>query len=317
MSISQLASRDLGLTPKDVERIANSSEHMYRHFKVGDRLIDAPLVELKMVQTWVADLLKIEFPVNTQVATAYEIGSNIVENAEIHAGDSHFLTMDIRGFFRSCTTNMVVQALHGMTLSRRPDIFRYSIDENDITLLSKLVCYRDSLPTGAPSSPLLANRIMIPVDNAITAALPTEYHYSRYSDDICVSSREWMQLELIIGLVESVLGKYGFTLNVKKTKCRGRGNRCRITGVVITPTGELSIGRERKTKLKSDIYKFLTGNSIIDPLVLLGHMNFCKQVDPGYFNRLVAKYSGCGVAREFGGVIPAIYASAGLEKIER
>lgn len=39
---------------------------------------------------------------------------------------------------------------------------------------------------------------------------------------------------------------------------------------------------------------------------VLGHLSFCKQVEPDYCNALLAKYASYGKAVSSGGVMPAL-----------
>ena len=38
---------------------------------------------------------------------------------------------------------------------------------------------------------------------------------------------------------------------------------------------------------------------------VLGHLSFCRQVEPDYYNALLAKYASYGKAVSYGGVMPA------------
>ena len=56
--------------------------------------------------------------------------------------------------------------------------------------------------------------------------------YTRYADDLTFSSLDWIPADFL-SLVTEAVEAHGFSLNKKKTKFMGRGDRMEITGVVI------------------------------------------------------------------------------------
>ena len=93
---------------------------------------------------------------------------------------------------------------------------RSRLTADDIDLLVALSCYRGSLATGSPCSPFIANRIMASFDQEIAARLGEGFVYSRYSDDICISSSEWINSAEISTFVGNRLRQKGFDLNNAK-----------------------------------------------------------------------------------------------------
>ncbi len=88
--------------------------------------------------------------------------------------------------------------------------------------------------------------------------------YTRYADDITVSGKN----------VEDVLRfEASFMRTIKATKSpvlasndekRGiylKGQRRMVTGLIVTPTNEISIGRERKRLISVMLHKVLIGSA--------------------------------------------------------
>lgn len=184
---------------------------------------------------------------------------------------------------------------------------RLRLIADDVDLLVALSCYRGSLATGSPCSPFIANRIMASFDHEILARLGDRFVYSRYSDDICISSTEWINSAEISAIVDDRLKQKGFDLNKDKTRCFGRGHLRKITGIYLDHDGVLRLGPQRKAGLKRSLYQALMRECDRNHAHrVLGHLSFCKQVEPDYYNSLLAKYASYGKAVSYGGVMPAL-----------
>lgn len=314
MSVRAMIEHDLGLEAGYLQELAARSSSLYSNVIVRGRTISAPSIELKLVQTWIGEFVRSEVGDLPRYVTAYESGRSIANNALLHSHDAHLLLLDIHHFFPSCSASLVEEFFAGMSYVDETLGRRSSMAPADAALFARLSCFNDGLAVGSPSSPFLANRVMLPIDERIIAALPSGCVYSRYSDDICISSGERIDEGVVVPLVRGILEPYGFRLNDDKTRCYGRGDSRCITGVFVTPEGNLSLGPARKRDLRRRLYRVLMGRDAGEVDVLEGHMNFCRQVDPDYLNRLLAKYSSYGSAMRYGGVMPALRAIAGGDR---
>lgn len=307
MSIADRICLDLGMTNRQLLDLASSTTDKYHSFLAGGRKIVAPRPDLKLVQCWISDYINTEFDVDLPYATAYEKGSSVCRNVKLHANNSHFLLLDICHFFESCTRQMVGNLFSGGTYRSTNTESRSRLTADDVELLVALSCYRGSLATGSPCSPFIANRIMASFDHEISARLGEKFVYSRYSDDICISSTEWIDSTEISAIVDDRLKQKGFDLNKDKTHCFGRGHLRKITGIYLGHDGVLRLGPQRKTELKRSLYHALMRECDRDYAHrVLGHLSFCRQVEPNYYNALLAKYASYGKAVSYGGVMPAL-----------
>ena len=295
------------MTNRQLLDLASSTTDKYHCFSAGGRKIVAPQPDLKLVQCWISDYINTEFDIDLPYATAYEKGSSVCHNAKLHANSSHFLLLDICHFFESCTQKMVRNLFSGGVYQPTNAASRLRLTADDVDLLVALSCYRGSLATGSPCSPFIANRIMASFDHEIAAGLGEKFVYSRYSDDICISSTEWINSAEISTFVGSRLRQKSFDLNSDKTRCFGRGHLRKITGIYLDCDGVLRLGPQRKAELKRLLYQALMRECDRNHAHrVLGHLSFCRQVEPDYYNALLAKYASYGKAVSCGGVMPAL-----------
>ena len=292
MSIIKMISSDLSMGQNEILSIANSADSSHYHkFISGGRRIDAPDQMLKLLQFWVADFVCMETPELPDYVTAYEQGRSIKNNASMHA---HVINLDIHHFFQSCTKDMVEKLFDS--------IEGYDLTSEDLKLLVSISTYKGHLTIGSPCSPFIANRIALPIDRDIRSKLPNDMRYSRYSDDISISSNNRINHELIVDVVANTLFSHGFEINRKKTHCFGKGGRRHVTGIFINPDGTLSLGHRRKKQLESMLYRYLIklqGN----PNEILGFVNFCNYVEPDFTRKTLLKYGKYGFACNYSSVV--------------
>ena len=67
------------------------------------------------------------------------------------------------------------------------DPFRLS--DGAATVLAQICCHENSLPQGAPTSPVISNMICVQMDNELTRlSYQHRCRYTRYADDLTFSS---------------------------------------------------------------------------------------------------------------------------------
>jgi len=90
------------------------------------------------------------------------------------------------------------------------------------------------LPQGVPTSPALANAVLNRLDRRLSGlAGALEMDYSRYADDIAMSSqsiRDWRFLEPLIG---GICIDERVSLNYKKTRIKRSHQKQRLVGIVV------------------------------------------------------------------------------------
>lgn len=291
MNIIEMISADLKIDYSYLSRIAERSSFYYKDYKIpkknGDkRPVSQPSPELKTLQYWVVRNIFEKIPVS-KAAYAYKKGDSIKRHAELHCKSRFIFHADICNFFPSIHSKHLSEILKSNN-----DIFdSLGLDiNNSIQDINKICFRKDSLCIGAVSSPIISNIIMYSFDDAlIEYCKENNYIYSRYADDIYISSRSYINND-VIDILCNELHKYGFTLNRSKTRFYSQKYRRKITGLILTNDSQASIGTERRIEIKKMIYNKLV-NGIGDSEKIMGYLAFLKDIEPNTYNNLIIKYS--------------------------
>ena len=291
MALIELISKDLNIDVGYLNNIAKRND-LYKKFYIPHntkkRKILQPTKELKVVQYWMCKKFFCDFP-KSEFSRAYDKGCSIQKNAKVHANNNYILHMDIKNFFPSIDREMVKKLF-----DNNQDIVRkWELDERDIDFILNIVLYRgNNLVIGSVASPLISNLVMLDFDNKIYSILKKEgdFTYTRYADDIVVSSQHFIPSKLITD-IETVIKEYGFYPNKNKTYFMNKSSRRQVTGVVIdNNTNCVTIGTSRYKEIKSYLYKFLVkkeGN--INQLQ--GYLAFVRDVNEKQYEQLKNIYS--------------------------
>ena len=276
--------KDIGVSARALYTLSYRRDRHYRTVFVpkgnGEkRELHVPDKFLKTVQKRIAETILFDEPVSVY-AKAYRKGGSVFENAKEHIGKPFLLKLDIRHFFDHIIYPIVKEKVFSAE--------RFS--EQNRILLSVLCVYKDALPQGAPSSPVISNIIMRDFDDAVGKwCSKRNISYTRYCDDMTFSG-EFDSSE-VIDFVKKELWKMRFYLNGKKTVLLKKGQRMKVTGVIVNE--KLNVSKDYRKKLRQELYycrKFgiaehLERNKIAaEPekyaKKLFGKVNFVLQADP-------------------------------------
>ncbi len=277
--------KDLGISAKRLYTISNSISRHYLKVIIpkkngGARLLSVPDENLKSVQRRINDVLLSHMPVSP-FARAYTPGSSPLKNAISHIGKDWIIKLDIHIFFDSVMYSTVKEKVFP------PEIY----SEENRVLLSMLCYYRDSLPQGAPTSPVVSNIILYDFDMRVGKYCAEHgIIYTRYCDDMTFSGNG--EMPDLVPFVRGELKKERLFLNEAKTVKAKRGRRQEVTGIIVNE--KANIPREYRRKIRQDIYfcrkygseghisKTQPGVSARDYLQsLLGRINYALSVTPG------------------------------------
>jgi hypothetical protein len=148
---------------------------------------------------------------------------------------------------------------------------------------------------GAPSSPLLSNSIMFEIDSDIsTMCIEVDAVYTRYSDDICISS----ELPDVLGPLEQKIRlriasnrSPVLKINEEKRVAVGRGNAMTVTGITLSNQGVATVGRQRKRGVRAGAMRYLSGLMSPDEVAKLkGEIAFVISVERGFRFVLIRTY---------------------------
>ena len=285
-----------GMLPAQLELISRTAPLRYKVFTIPKRdgtprLVAQPAREVKALQRYLVGVLTPLLPIH-RAATAYRDGLSIKDNAKRHHDGKFLLKMDLKDFFPSIEAR---------------DIFRHlSIhargygDESALKLITVLFTWAPErrpplrLCIGAPSSPLISNSILHDFDSRLMqACIDRSVTYTRYADDLIFSSKHRNHLTDLPATVEDLLNNIEYPrlqINRKKTVRAGSGDLHLITGVVVTPEGALSAGRERKRLARSMFYRFQ--NNLLtqsEEERMWGLLAFIDHIEPGFSAKLRQK----------------------------
>ena len=274
--------------------IMRSARYRYKTYTIpkragGRREISQPTPAVKFIQRWLCRNVFSALPIHA-AAQAYKEGANIVANARIHVEQNYLLKVDFLNFFPSIKGGDVYSLLNG---SR--ETFEPALTEEDVELIVVAVCKDGALTIGAPSSPMISNILMYDFDRELAEECQRRrVRYSRYADDIALSTDKPGALAELLKFVTSLLKKPGrplLAINTNKTVFTSRKRLRRITGIVLTSDHKVSIGRRMKRKLRSMIYQHSLGLLSEDNVVYLrGYLAFVKSIEPDVISRLELKY---------------------------
>lgn len=154
------------------------------------------------------------------------------------------------------------------------------------------LCFLDGgLPQGTPISPMLTNLIMIPIDHALcNDLLRRGFIYTRYADDIQISSKVSFDYSEVCRQIESVLARFDAPYHIKPTKTRygSSAGRNWNLGVMLNKDNQITIGRKNKDYLKAACNNYINDRrhnvrwEQHDVLVLSGKISYYKMVEPEY-----------------------------------
>ena len=232
---SQHIAAYLGVSPSLIRQIIHRPSFHYREFPLvkadgSERKISTPKSYLKVVQWWILDNILRPRSLLPCVH-GFRGGFSYVTNAKSHSASRHILNIDIKSFFDSISGAQIMNVFSS---------FGYS--ESGSFTLASLTTKSDIAPTGAPTSPMLANMIFRETDAALLAySTEKGLVYTRYADDLTFSCQDRISYE-VLDDVTKIVRNAGFNLNPNKTKFMGPGDRKEVTGVVVN--SELSAPKE-------------------------------------------------------------------------
>lgn len=125
--------------------------------------------------------------------------------------------------------------------------------------------------------------------------------YTSYADDLSFSARSSDQLAAVEKMVHALCEKIDspkLTLNAKKTVRVSKKKSRKVTGLVLSNDGRVSLGRDQNRRIRASVHHYLNGKlSREDALRLRGMLAYVKSVEPEFLNRLRLKYGGEAIHR--------------------
>ncbi|WP_053388461.1 TIR domain-containing anti-phage reverse transcriptase [Pseudomonas sp. 10-1B] len=232
----------------------------YKSFEIpkkrgGLRKIDAPQKGLRVVQNKLAELLNenLEFKNCVQ---GFVKKRGILQNAMLHKKSSWVLNVDIKDFFGSINFGRVRAVFIAKPFEIHPDV---------ATVIAQICCFNNYLPQGAATSPIVSNIVASTLDNRIIKHVRSHHlTYSRYADDVTISSRRAFPREIahiidgqtIVGEeLSSIFARARFEINEKKSRLQSKYDRQEVTGLVTNK--KVNVPAEYKNNVRAAIYQWV------------------------------------------------------------
>ena len=238
-------------------------QERYRHFEIpkrsgGMRKISAPHGLLREMQDKLHYDLKRLYDAHPRAHGFIEKRS-IATNAAEHIGKRWVLNVDLVDFFPTINFGRV------RGLFMKPP---FEMGAAAATVCAQIVTYRNGLPQGAPTSPVLSNFIAATLDRRLLRlARENKLVYSRYADDITFSTnlaqfppaiaiREQIPgggFKVAAGdALEQAIAASGFAINGNKVRIQGHGVQQSVTGLVVN--SRINVERERIRKIRAMLH---------------------------------------------------------------
>ena len=304
---------------KDLFEVKNRWDDLYIHFSIPKRngkwrKIDAPNDKLMLALRELKSIFENDFNVLYHTsAYAYVPGRAAKDVAEYHRKHKGkwFLKLDFSDFFGSMKQDFVYKMIF--------QIFPFSevvkLPEGEEALRKSLdLCFLNgSLPQGTPMSPMLTNIVMIPIDLRISNDLRKReemdyrekdgqrntFTYTRYSDDIQISSSRDFNYGNLINHIKKVLRDFDapVKLNLDKTKYGNYNGRNWILGVMLNNKNEITVGTVRKQRVRAALSNYILDNingkerTLHDVQKLNGEISYIHSIEPKWRDMIYKKYN--------------------------
>lgn len=259
----------------------------------GERLISAPMPQLKSAQHWILDNILSHISLH-DAAHGFLPTRGIVTNAAPHIGAEIVVNFDLENFFPS------------IDYKRTKGVFRSVGYSEAIATILALICTAPEceevvidqktyfvalgerhLPQGAPTSPAISNIICRRLDKSLSKLAENHgFRYTRYADDLTFSAAEKsVKLKTFLNRVRFVVNAQNFKVNEAKTRILRRGRQQEVTGLVVNE--KLSIDRKTLRNFRAVLHQVERdgtadkrwGNSPDLIASLDGYANFVLMVD--------------------------------------
>ncbi|MGI9887815.1 retron St85 family RNA-directed DNA polymerase [Vibrio chagasii] len=290
-AISKLIDKDLDY----IFSLSASAPEAYSTFYVrkksgGSREISQPSKSVKEIQYAIISNFLESLPIHP-CATAYQKGKGIKQNALEHINKEFILKTDFSDFFPSIRPEDLEYYVkkHGLDLSNL-----------EFNILSKFLFKKKpnsnklSLCIGAPSSPIISNIVMYEIDCFLFEYCNSnKISYTRYADDMTFSSDNLDHLKEVLSVLKNKLIEHEYprlNLNHNKTRLVSKGRSRRVTGVILSNEGKISVGRLKRRRARTLLH-LLKMDKLDEQLTieLHSHLSFIKNIEPDFYDALLEK----------------------------
>ncbi len=279
----------------------------------GVRLVAAPKPRLREIQRRL--LRHVLRPIPTHDAAHGGVAGRSVRTAvALHAGAVVVIRTDLESFFPSIPGGRVWSLLRtaglpegvahtvtGLLTTVVPREVLSAVRSDVIGAERAVTRLRTPhLPTGAPTSPAVANLVAYSLDRRL-AGLAARFgaRYTRYVDDLAFSGGPSLRAarSRFVDHVRGIVAAEGFTVHERKTVVLGNSGRQALLGAVVNDRPTLA--RPERDALRALLHncaargwRSQAGGRPDYPAYVLGRISWAAGLDPVLGARLRAAYDG-------------------------
>ena len=271
----------------------------FEMFEIHGRKIYKPNIKLKKYHDFLTLFIFENFRINLQAVYSYRKGVNVYDAVSKHAKSKYFFQTDIVNFFNSIDVDIVRKIFLDNL-----DVMPVGDAEAYMERIFDLVTVDGMLPVGFSTSPIISNACLFEFDEILYKYCEeNNIVYTRYADDIIISSVDKDGLVGIFDFVERILfdtfdGK--FKLHQGKTKFTHIGLKVKLLGMVILQNGTISVDAKLKNKIEVMLYFYVSDRAKFLELAesdfstemakMSGYLGYVNTIDKNYLNKLRKKY---------------------------
>ena len=266
----------------------------YRSFEIDKkntnekRKITAPAKTIKAVQARILALLqRIERP---EWLISGECGKCYIDNGKAHMDANYMLAVDIKKFYDNCRRDGVYHFFRNR-MKTEPDVAK---------ILTDIVTYNGGIPTGCPTSQLVAYYAYEDMFMEINKCAECYgCRFTLYVDDMTFSSVTPFPTEKLKQEIDVILRRYGHKPKYRKVKYYSKNEAKPITGTIVTSDHRLDVPNQLQKKVYDNfqLAKKLNEQQAAEEtikvtLALMGQIQAAKDLVPGKFpevKRLTSK----------------------------
>ena len=185
-------------------------------------------------------------------------GCDYVTNASLHTNKKFIICEDVHSFFPSVRSEQIMDIWQNFFL----------FSEEVARLLTALTTKDKAIPQGAKTSSYLANLVFWRDEPYLQARLALDgFTYSRYVDDIVISSKSFMSKSVqtkIIAKVYGMLRNRGLSASRKKHEVFSDSGVMKVTKLIVNRKPSLT--RKKRSQIRALTHRATTKSVTIESL---------------------------------------------------
>lgn len=249
--------------------------------------------ELRNIHKKIADGLNDIVDLNSK-SYAYCNKKSILDCVKNHIDSQYFLKLDICNFFNSISKRSLNKILKMVlsdngsemylsNLTGKTAVYKSSVinEWNEVEKILDLCFVNGKLPLGLVSSPILSNIYMDYFDRRFCDEFP-QLKYTRYSDDILISSEEEFDVRAVKQYIIDELKLLKLTINLEKTNCfriLEPGDHIKFLGLNIVrgkKNNYVTVGKKYIKLVSKNVTEYLRGESKFKKSQLVGQIEYLR-----------------------------------------